>query len=176
MSVITALELHDGVAPGEGASQPDRAHGRLGAGAHEAHQLDGRHERYDAARKLRFKRRRGAEAQAVRGDLLHGLDDLRMSVTQDHGSPGADVIDVAPIVRGEHVRALGFLEENRLAADAAKSANGRVDAARNVLAGFLKQAHSRASKQRWRPRASSVELRSRRLAHSRPWPSLREPS
>jgi hypothetical protein len=34
-----------------------------------------------------------------------------------------------------------FLEENRLAADAAKGANRRIDAAGYVLAGFLVQAH-----------------------------------
>src|ERR1700722_20844487 len=154
MSVIATLELHDGVASGEAASQPDGAHGRLGAGAHEAHQLDGRHEFDDAPRQLRFERRRGAEAQAVGGNFLYRLDDLRMSVTQNHRAPGADVVDVAAIARGSHIRALGFLEENRLAADSAKSSNGRVDAARNVFAGFLKQAHSRLSKQRWPSRAS----------------------
>jgi len=111
MSVIAALELHDGVAPGEAASQPDRAHGRFGARAHErTNSMDGMSATTRRASSV-SKRRRGAKAQAVGGDLLHGSDDLRMSVTQDHGSPGADVIDVAPIVRGNHVRALGFLDE-----------------------------------------------------------------
>jgi len=35
-----------------------------------------------------------------------------------------------------------FLEEDRLAADAAKCADRRIDAARDVLTGFLEQAHT----------------------------------
>ena len=40
--VVAAGELHDQVAPGEGARHADRAHHRLGARGHEAHLLGGR--------------------------------------------------------------------------------------------------------------------------------------
>ena len=42
MAVVAAGELHDQLAAGEPAGQPDRGHGRLGAGGHEADLLDRR--------------------------------------------------------------------------------------------------------------------------------------
>ncbi len=141
MAVIAALEFHDRVAAGKAAGQANGAHGRLGAGTDEAHQFDGRHEFHDAPREPRLEFGRGAEAQAVGGDSLHGFDDLGVRVAQDHRSPGTDEVEVAAAIRRYHVGALGLLEENGLAAHAAKGSNRRVDAPRNVLTGFLKQAH-----------------------------------
>ncbi len=154
MAVVAALELHNGVATRKAARQADRAHGRFGARTHEAHQFQGRHELDHAARELRLEFSRRAEGKAVGGDLLDGLDHLRMRMAQDHRTPGADVIDEAASIGGRHHGAGGFLEENRLAADAAEGANGRVDAARDVFAGFLVQVHPRDSKQPGRPSAS----------------------
>ena len=105
--MIAALEFHDGVAPGEAARQANRAHGRLGAGAHEAHQLDRRHELGHAARQLRLELGRCAEGQAVGGDALYRRDHVRVRVTQDHRTPGADVVDEPASVRGDDVSAGG---------------------------------------------------------------------
>ncbi len=123
MPVITAFELDDDVAPGEAARQTNRAHGRLRARTDEAHQFDGGHEFDDAACEPSFEFGRGAEGQAVRGYVLYRLDHLRVRVAQDHRPPGADVIDEAPPIGGGGIGAGGFLEEDRLAADAAKGAH-----------------------------------------------------
>ena len=67
------------------------------------------HEFDDAPRKPGLQFRRGAEAQAVGGDSLHGFDDPRVRVAQDHRTPGADEVDEAAIIRRHHVGALGAL-------------------------------------------------------------------
>ncbi len=67
---------------------------------------------------------RCAERQAVDGLFLHRADHGRMRVAEDHRSPGADVVDELPAVRGPDVRALRAREEDRLAADAAERAHG----------------------------------------------------
>jgi hypothetical protein len=90
-----------------------------------------------SSRQRRFEFGGRAEAQAVRGGLLHGFDHVWMRVTEDHRTPGTDVIDEAPAVGGKGVRSRGSLEKDRLTADAAKGANRRIDTAGNVLAGFL---------------------------------------
>ena len=55
---------------------------------------------------------------------------LRMVVPQDHRAPGADVVDVSISVDVVQIGAVAALEEDRLAADAAKRAGRAVDAAR----------------------------------------------
>ena len=56
----------------------------------------------DAAREPGLEFGRRAEGQAVGGDLLHGLDHLRVRVAQDHRTPGADVVDEAASIGGRH--------------------------------------------------------------------------
>ena len=72
-----------------------------------------------------------------------GFDYFGVGVAENHGPPGADIVDEAASIGGSDVGAGGLLEENGLAADAAKGADRRVDAARNVLAGFLVKGHAR---------------------------------
>src|SRR5260370_775338 len=99
------------------SSAPARSHSRLsvckncGAGADEAHRFEAGHECDPPPREPRLQFGGRAEAQAVSGDLLHGFDDQRMRVPEDHWAPGTDEIDVAPIIRREHMGALGFFEE-----------------------------------------------------------------
>ena len=110
--MIAAFEFDDGVAAGKAARQADRAHGRFGARADEAHHFDGGHEFDDAARQLRFEFGRRAEGQAVGGDRLHGFDHLRVRVAQDHRPPGSDVVDEAASVgRGQRMRPAAFLKK-----------------------------------------------------------------
>ena len=73
-----------------------------------------------------------AEATSRPRRRVDRRDDLRVRVAEDHRPPGADVVDEAAAVGGHDVRAGGLLEEDRLAADAAKCAHRRVDAARDV--------------------------------------------
>ena len=59
-----------------------------------------------------------------------GGSDCRMSVAQNHGAPGADVVDVAIAVDVEQVGALRPLREEGFAADRFEGAYRRVHAAR----------------------------------------------
>ena len=67
----------------------------------------------------------------MRRGVLHRAHDAGMRVAEDRRSPRADVVDVALAVGVAHVRALAAREEARRAADGAKRAHRRVDAARN---------------------------------------------
>ena len=140
VAVIAAFELDDGVAPREAARQANRAHGGLGAGTDKAHPLDGGHQIDHAAGQLGFKFGGGAEAQAIGGHSRDLGNDLRMRMPQDHGSPGAHIVDETAVVGRVGISARGLLEEDGFAAHAAKGAHRRVDTARNVFAGFFEQA------------------------------------
>jgi hypothetical protein len=50
-------------------------------------------------------------------------------VAEDHGTPGAEVVDVAIAVGIFKECAFGALDKGRIAADGAKGADGRVDSA-----------------------------------------------
>ena len=143
MAVVAALELDDAVAAGESAREADRAHRRLGAGAHHAQALDGRHELGDPARELGLDHGRCAEREAVRGAARDRGDHVRIRMPEDHRSPGADVVDQAAAVLGLDRGAARAADEERLAADAAECAHRRVHAAGDVAARFLEAGHGR---------------------------------
>ncbi len=52
----------------------------------------------DLGGQLGLRRRRRAERQAVGGGPLHGLDDGRVGVAEDHRPPRAHQVDVAVAV------------------------------------------------------------------------------
>ena len=66
------------------------------------------------------------------------VDDLGMTVAEDHRPPGADVIDIGIAVDIIDFRAGGAFDEDRFAADGAKGAHRTVDAAGDDLVGFGK--------------------------------------
>ena len=86
-----------------------------------------------------FKRIGNAEAGAVVGGGLDGGNDFRMRVAENRRPPGADVINVFVAVHVPDVRAFGLVDEKRLAADGAKRAHRRIDAAGNVFQRLGKQ-------------------------------------
>src|ERR1700687_1704636 len=62
-----------------------------------------------------------------------------MGMAEDHGAPGAHVVDVlAPVLIDEPCPAPGT-EKYRRAADRTKRAHGRIYAARNALQGAFKE-------------------------------------
>src|SRR5436309_4595912 len=61
-----------------------------------------------------------------------------MLMSQNHWPPRTDVIDVAVAIDVEQIGALGSLEDDRLAADAAEGPRGAIDAAGHELPGSLK--------------------------------------
>jgi hypothetical protein len=58
-------------------------------------------------------------------------------VAEDHGSPGAEEVEVAVAVGVVEVGAVGVVDEGRVAADGAEGADGGVNAAGEELFGAL---------------------------------------
>src|SRR5690606_16730785 len=139
VAVVAALELDDLVAAGVAACQANRTHGRFGAGADHAHHVHRRHQLAHLLGHLYLDGGRCTKAQAVGNGVLYGSNDVGIAVTENQWAPGADVVDIAVVVFVKQVRALAAVKKYRLAADTAKSAHRRIDAARDVLLGLLEQ-------------------------------------
>jgi len=73
---------------------------------------------------------------AVRG-ALDGLDDRGEGVAENHGAPGAEVVNVSVAVGVGEVGALRALDEGRRAAYCAKGPDRGVDAAGEEMLGAL---------------------------------------
>src|ERR1700733_4903519 len=95
MAVVTAFKLDDVFAIREGTGEANGAHGGFGAGADEAHFFDGGVSGEDEFGEVAFGLGGRAEAGAVCRRFLDGFDDGRKGVAEDHGAPGAEVVDVA---------------------------------------------------------------------------------
>ena len=129
VAVVAALELHDQIAPGGGAGEPQRAHHRLGPGVDEAHHLHRGQRLDDQLRQLQLGLRRRAEGGAARRRLRHRIDDRRVRVAEDQRTERSEVVDVLVAVGVGDDRARTAGEHDRVAADGAVGARGRVDAA-----------------------------------------------
>jgi hypothetical protein len=139
VAVITAFELDDAGAPRVTAREPDRAHGRFRARTHETHLLE---PRYAAAQEFgEFDLAGGgrAETQAQRDRLLHGRDDRRMRVAEYQWTPRAYIVNIRLAVDVPRVSAAATGEKSRRAADRAKCADRRIDAAGNHPLGGSEQ-------------------------------------
>ncbi len=124
VAVIAALEFDDDFAAGGGAGQADGGHGGLSAGADEAQFLNGGIAGNNALGEIGLGGRGGAEAGRVACRALDGFNHGREGVAQDHGAPGAEVVDVAIAVGVDEIGALGALNEGRSAANGAEGAHG----------------------------------------------------
>src|SRR5204862_7122659 len=71
-------------------------------------------------------------ACAILGCVLHGFNYFRMRMTEDGGSPRADIIHVLIFIHIPDMSAFSFIDEKRLAAHRAKRAHRRVHAAGNI--------------------------------------------
>src|SRR3989441_668436 len=91
---MIALELHDLVAPAEGARRAEREERRLGAGRREAYLLGARH----GPAELVGQRDDGLVHEEVGGAVLervpHRGDDRGMSVAQDQRARAHEIVDV----------------------------------------------------------------------------------
>ena len=135
MAVVAAGEFHDLVAAGEAARQADGGHGGLGAAVAHADLLDGGHELHDELGHLDLVGIGRAETGAVFERGGDGGADTRVVVSVDGRPPGADEVDQLAVVGGDERGAVRGLDEERCAADGAKRADGRVDAAGDELLG-----------------------------------------
>ena len=139
MPVVATLELDQRIATGIAASEADGAHGRLGAGIHHAHLIHRRNRLTDEFGELRLERCRRAVTQTPCGSRLHRLDDIGVSVTENHRSPGTHVVDVTLAVRAVQKRALGMIDKHRGSANGLERANRGIHPARYHRAGAFKK-------------------------------------
>ncbi|CWQ61755.1 Uncharacterised protein [Neisseria meningitidis] len=129
MPVVAAFKLDDFVTPGKTACQTDGGHGRFGTGADEAQPFDGRHDFGDFFGNDDFAFGRRAERQTAQCGFAYGFDDFGVRVSDNRRSPRADVIGIARAVFVPNIRAFGFFDKARYAADAAECADGGIHAA-----------------------------------------------
>ncbi len=139
MTVVTALEFDNLVAPGVAAGQPDGAHGGFGAGVDHPHQVHVGHDPAQCAGQFGFNLGRGAEAQAELQLGLHGLQYRRVGVAQNHRPPGQHIVDVALALAVIQVGPFGPFHKQRRAPDAAECAYRRIHAAGNILTGSFEK-------------------------------------
>ena len=139
MAVVAALELHEQVAPGRAAREPDRAHRGLGAAVDEPHPVDARHRIDDALGELDLADGRRAERGAHRRRPARRLDDLGSCVAEQQRAPRLHEVDVAVAVGVDQVGALAALDEHGRAAHRAERPHGRVDPAGDHRARALEQ-------------------------------------
>ncbi len=131
VAVVATFELDDGVATREATGQAQGAHAGLGARAHQAHHVHAGHVGQDGFGQFDFALGGRAKGQAFRGRTLNGVEHFGVAMTQDHGAPRADVIDVALALGIPQVSALSALNEPGGATDCAKGTHRRIDPTRD---------------------------------------------
>lgn len=101
--VVAPGELHHLGTAGETARQPDRRHGRLGAGGDESYLLNGVDTVHDLLGERHLVLHGRTEGGAALDGPAHGVRHLGVCVAEDHRPPGADQVDVLPAVRVREV-------------------------------------------------------------------------
>src|SRR3954470_5227233 len=134
MPVIAAVELEDGISLRERASQSHRTHRRFGSTRDEPHHLDVGHTRPYQLRQPNFQSGWHAEARAVSHCLFECIEYDRRGVTEYERAPRQNEIDVFVAVHVPDPRAFSTFRNDRIAANAAKRAYRRIDAAGAQLA------------------------------------------
>jgi hypothetical protein len=120
VAVVAAGELHDAGSTGEATRHADGRHGGLGAGRHEADQLDGRDAVGDGLCEQDLALGGSAVAGAVGRGALHRVDDGRVGVAEDDGAVALHEVDVATTLDVPHEGSVGASDEVRRAADGAE--------------------------------------------------------
>lgn len=129
VAMIMSFHFDKFGACGGGTGEADGRHGGFGSGGDEANLVDRGDHAGDGFGDFGLALGRGAEAGTRFEGRRDGGFDRRVAVPEDHGAPGADVINVLMIVDIPKVSALGAGDERRFAADGAEGAGGAVDAA-----------------------------------------------
>src|SRR5690606_33593560 len=139
MTVLSAFELDDGITAGIAAGQTDGAHRCLGTGTDRAHHVHGEPKRAHQLGHFGFHGGGCTVGQAVLELAADRVQHLRVPMAENHRTPGADVVHIAPVVLVDDVGTLSMFDEQRTAADAAEGAYRRVDATGDVFLGTGKK-------------------------------------
>ncbi|CWP41039.1 Uncharacterised protein [Neisseria meningitidis] len=129
MAVVAAFKFDDFVAAGKTACQTDGGHSGFGTGADKAQPFDGRHDFGDLFGNGDFAFGGRAERQTAQRGFAHGFDDFGVRVSDNRRPPRADIVGITRAVFVPNIRAFGFFDEARHAADAAECADGGIHAA-----------------------------------------------
>ena len=139
VTVVTAFDLDDEVAAGGSACKTDGAHGGFGAAVDQADLFEARDVLDELFGQPDFSFRGDAEARPAFEGLGHGLNDLRVSVAEDQGSPGQDVVDVFVAIGVGDAGAFAGCREKWLATDALERAHGTVYATDEYAIGLFEE-------------------------------------
>ena len=82
---------------------------------------------------------RRAKREAVERGFLHGFEYGGVAMAQDHGAPGADVVDVFLAVGVPEIGTLGTLHKTGRTAHGAESAHRGIDPARDHMGCAVKK-------------------------------------
>ena len=131
VTVVTAREFDDFIAPRESPGEADCGKGGFGSAVAHTDFFKGGDHRDEAFCHFDLVGVGGAKAGAPVEGGGKGGADLGVVVTVDGGAPGADVVDEGAAVAGVELGALGAGGEEGAAADGTEGAYGGVDAAGN---------------------------------------------
>ena len=120
VAVVAAIEFHNFITSGVAPGGPNGAHYRLGAGVHHAHHLHPGHHPADHPGHLHLNLRGCPIAEAPGGGFRHRLSDFPPVMAQNHGPPGAYIVDIAVSVGVGQVGPVGFCNEPGAAANCGK--------------------------------------------------------
>ncbi len=124
MAVVAAFKLDDLTAASGAAGQAQGAHAGFCAAAHQTDHLHRRHVLQNFLCQLHLAFGGCAKRKTLSHRFLHGLHHGRVTVTQNHGTPGSYVVDELLIVGVPKVRTLRPFNKTGHTANGFKGAYG----------------------------------------------------
>src|SRR5436305_11465883 len=126
MSMITAVELEDLIAPCERAREADARHSRFCAAVHHPHLLDRWNPIADQFRHLQFQRIGNSKTQSARRSVSNRFEHNFWRMPKNRRSPTAHVINVLIFIHVPDPCAFPASDEKRLTANIAKGTHRRI--------------------------------------------------
>ena len=139
MTVIAAFKLEAQIPPRDPSRQSQCRHRGFGSAGGESGHLGTGDQVHDQLGQLDFSGSRCTKGSAILESLLDRLEDHRVSVPQNHRSPGSDEIDVQLSFGISDTTTAGTVDESGSSSYRPISSDGAVDPTRNHLAGPIKQ-------------------------------------
>ncbi len=137
MTMIASVKLDYVLATGGGARDSNRGESCFGSRADETDFIRAFDRRRDQFCEFDFKPRRRAETEAQPRLFCNRLCDARMSVSENRGAVGANVVEKNVAVGVSDCCTAATLDENWGIADRLPRAHGRIHRTRNLNTGAL---------------------------------------
>ena len=137
MSVVAAHKFDDLISSGKTSCRTDSAHDCLCSGVYHTDHLDCRHSLTDEFRHLHFDLGRRSETQPAVTGAHYRFQNLLVVMSQDHRTPGTDIIHIPVAVRIKHIRSRRSLDKPWAHIYISISADRRIDSARDVFDCFF---------------------------------------